>query len=61
MSTRRSVLSLLSLLFRFLFLVLGTPVYAQETAAAAAPAMAQWSIITAGFALGIAAAGVALG
>ena len=58
MSTRRSVLSLL---FGFLVLGLVAPVYAQEAGAAAAPAVAQWSIITAGFALGIAAAGAALG
>lgn len=40
------------------------PVYAQEAGAAAAqtnPEVAKWSIITAGFALGIAAAGGALG
>ena len=39
------------------------PLYAQEAAAAApaASAVAQWSIITAGFALAIAAAGAALG
>ncbi len=39
------------------------PVYAQEGAAAAQtnPEIAKWSVITAGFALGIAAAGGALG
>jgi F-type H+-transporting ATPase subunit c len=58
-STRRSVLSLL-----FGFLVLGfvSPVYAQEAAAAGSSSVvAQWSIITAGFALAIAAAGAAIG
>ena len=40
----------------------GTPVYAQEAAAAApASVVAQWSIITAGFALAFAAAFGALG
>jgi F-type H+-transporting ATPase subunit c len=40
-----------------------SPVYAQETAASggAAGVLIQWSIITAGFALGIAALGGALG
>lgn len=58
MSTRRSVLSMM-----FVFLVLGfvSPAYAQETAAPAASGLVQWSIITAGFALAIAAAGAALG
>lgn len=59
MSTRRSVLSSI-----FVFLVLGivSPAYAQEAAAAPANAgLVQWSIITAGFALAIAAAGAALG
>lgn len=58
MSTRRSVLSLL-----FGFLVLGfvAPVYAQEAAAETNTVVAQWSIITAGFALAIAAAGAAIG
>ena len=57
-STRRSVLSLL-----FGFLVLGfvSPVYAQEAAAETNSVVAQWSIITAGFALAIAAAGAAIG
>lgn len=60
MSTRRSVLSLL---FGFLVLGLVSPVYAQEAggAAAAGASVAQWSIITAGFALAIAAAGAAIG
>lgn len=57
-STQRSVLSLL-----FGFLVLGfvSPVYAQEAAAETSSVVAQWSIITAGFALAIAAAGAAIG
>jgi F-type H+-transporting ATPase subunit c len=37
------------------------PLYAQEQAAATTSVIAQWSIITAGFALAIAAAGGALG
>ena len=53
---------LLSLLFVFLVFGAATPVFAQETAAAAAGSgLVQWSIITAGFALAIAAAGAALG
>jgi F-type H+-transporting ATPase subunit c len=53
---------LLSVMFGFLVLGLATPVYAQEAAAQAASAgLVQWSIITAGFALAIAAAGAALG
>jgi F-type H+-transporting ATPase subunit c len=46
----------------FVFALLGfvSPVYAQETAAASGAAV-QWSIITAGFALAIAAVGGALG
>jgi len=54
---------LLSLMFGFLVLGLASPVYAQETAAAGAGSspLVQWSIITAGFALAIAAAGAALG
>ena len=46
----------------FALMVLGfaSPVFAQE-ASASATAVAQWSIITAGFALGIAAAGAAIG
>lgn len=61
MSTRRSVL--LSLTFMFVALLVGTPVYAQEgaTAGAANSGLVQWSIITAGFALAIAAFGGALG
>ena len=38
-----------------------SPVYAQEAAGATGTALVQWSIITAGFALAIAAAGGALG
>ena len=51
----------LSLIFGFVVLALASPVYAQETAAAGAGSAAQWSIITAGFALAIAALGAALG
>ena len=53
---------LLSVMFGFLVLGLASPVYAQEAAAqAASSGLVQWSIITAGFALAIAAAGAALG
>ena len=53
---------LLSVMFGFLVLGLASPVYAQEAAAGAADSgLVQWSIITAGFALAIAAAGAALG
>ncbi len=54
---------LLSVMFGFLVLGLASPVYAQEAAAAGAGSspLVQWSIITAGFALAIAAAGAALG
>jgi F-type H+-transporting ATPase subunit c len=50
------------LLLTLAFLAVGAlvPLYAQEPGAAAG-AVAQWSIITAGFALGIAAAGGAIG
>lgn len=59
MSTRRS---LLSLMFGFLVLGLVSPAYAQEAAGGAADAgLVQWSVITAGFALAIAALGGALG
>ena len=59
MRTVRFVLSLLSV---FVVLGLASPVYAQEAAAAAGGSVvAQWSIITAGFALAIAAFGAALG
>ena len=60
MSTRRSVL-VLSLTLGFVVLGLVSPAHAQEAAGAGAGAAAQWSIITAGFALAIAAAGAALG
>jgi F-type H+-transporting ATPase subunit c len=51
----------LSLLCVLVVLSLASPVYAQEAAAASGGAAAQWSIITAGFALAIAALGAALG
>jgi len=51
----------LSLMSVFVVLGLASPVYAQEAAAAAGSVAAQWSIITAGFALAIAALGAALG
>jgi F-type H+-transporting ATPase subunit c len=57
--SKRSVLTTL-----FLFLVLGivSPVYAQEAAAAGTNSeLVKWSIITAGFALGIAAGLAAIG
>ena len=57
MSTRRFALCL----FGFMVLALATPAYAQEGAAAANSGLVQWSIITAGFALAIAAAGGAIG
>jgi len=49
-----------SVVFGFVVLGLASPVYAQE-AAAGATTVAQWSIITAGFALALAALGAALG
>ena len=53
---------LLSLMFGFVILGVAAPVYAQEAAAAAEnSALVQWSIITGGFALAIAAVGAALG
>ena len=53
---------LLSLMFVFVLVGLASPAYAQEAAAAAGQGAAmQWSIITAGFALAIAALGAALG
>ena len=58
MRTSRLVLSLM---FGFVVLGLASPVYAQETAAAGATTVAQWSIVTAGFALALAALGAALG
>jgi F-type H+-transporting ATPase subunit c len=57
-STRRSVLFSM---FTLMLLVCVAPAHAQEAAAAAGGAAAQWSIITAGFALAIAAVGGALG
>ena len=56
MRTSRLVLSLVGVVI----LGLASPVYAQE-AAAGATTVAQWSIITAGFALALAALGAALG
>jgi F-type H+-transporting ATPase subunit c len=50
----------LSSMFGVLVLGLASPVYAQEAAAASA-GVGQWSIITAGFALALAALGGALG
>ena len=52
---------LLSVMFGFVVLGLASPVYAQEAAGAAAGSVvAQWSIITAGFALAFAAGLAAL-
>jgi F-type H+-transporting ATPase subunit c len=54
----------LQLLFTFLILAFAAPVFAQPEAAAAEganSALVMWSIITAGFPLGIAAFGGALG
>jgi F-type H+-transporting ATPase subunit c len=48
-------------MFGFVVLGMASPVYAQEAAAAANSVAVQWSIITAGFALAIAALGAALG
>ncbi len=60
MSTRRSALSFL--LFLLAVMAMAAPVYAQDAAAATANSdLVQWSIITAGFALAIAALGGALG
>ena len=58
MSTRRSVFSLM---FMFVVLACAAPLYAQEATAPANSGLVQWSIITAGFALSIAAVGGALG
>ncbi len=60
MSNRKSVLSLLVMLVAVLF---AAPAFAQEAGAASAPnsGLVQWSIVTAGFALAIAALGGALG
>jgi F-type H+-transporting ATPase subunit c len=51
----------LSLLFIFIAFVFATPAYAQEAGVAGGDVLVQWSIITAGFALAIAALGGALG
>ena len=51
----------LSLMFGFVILGVASPVYAQEAAAGADSALVQWSIVTAGFALAIAAVGAAIG
>lgn len=59
-SVRTSQL-VLSLMFVLVVLGLASPVHAQEAADSAGSAVAQWSIITAGFALAIAALGAALG
>ena len=49
-------------MFLFAAMVMATPAYAQEAAAVGANSgLVQWSIITAGFALAIAALGGALG
>jgi F-type H+-transporting ATPase subunit c len=48
-------------MFVLALLGLVSPAYAQEAAATAASGAVQWSIITAGFALAIAAVGGALG
>ncbi|MCC7125897.1 MAG: F0F1 ATP synthase subunit C [Acidobacteria bacterium] len=48
-------------MFGFLVLGLVSPAYAQDAGMAADSGLVQWSIITAGFALAIAAIGAALG
>jgi F-type H+-transporting ATPase subunit c len=48
-------------MFGFVVLGLASPVYAQDAAGSVAGTVAQWSIITAGFALAISALGGALG
>jgi F-type H+-transporting ATPase subunit c len=53
--------SVLTVALTLLALGMVSPVYAQEAAADAATTLGQWSIITAGFALGLAAAFGALG
>ena len=59
MSTRRS---LVSVMLTFMFLAVAAPVFAQGAGTDAANSgLVQWSIITAGFALAIAAAGGAIG
>ena len=57
MSTR----SILSAFLMLLVAGLVSPVYAQDAAGATGTVLVQWSIITAGFALAIAALGGALG
>ncbi len=57
MSTR----SILSAFVMLLIAGLVSPVYAQDAGGASGSVVAQWSIITAGFALAIAALGGALG
>jgi F-type H+-transporting ATPase subunit c len=57
-STRRSALFLQ---FMFCMLACAVPAFAQEQARAVADSTIMWSIITAGFPLGIAAFGGALG
>ena len=49
------------LMFVFVVLTMASPAYAQEAGGAANSGLVQWSIITAGFALAIAAFGGALG
>ena len=49
------------MMFVFVVLAAAAPVYAQGAEAAANGGLVQWSIITAGFALAIAAAGGAVG
>jgi len=56
-----STRSILSALLMLLVVGLMSPVYAQDAAGAMGAALVQWSIITAGFALAIAALGGALG
>ena len=58
MSNRKSVLSLM---FLFVVMAMASPVYAQGATVDANSGLVQWSIITAGFALAIAALGGALG
>ena len=54
--------SLVSVMLAFMFLAVASPVFAQGAGADAANSgLVQWSIITAGFALAIAAAGGAIG
>lgn len=48
-------------MFGFVILGVASPVFAQEAAASGNSEMVKWSIITAGFALAIAAVGAAIG